>query len=136
MRDYRESQLGNDNGYCFIRGDKTEEKLYGGEETSIMIVVNIKYEGYDVYGGRPGRGHDGYFGNRHVVGFCPFCGFEHDRGEALRLFRRDFDQRIQRDPEYKSRVLALKGKRVGCFCVPDHMCHLDIIADWVNNQKS
>jgi hypothetical protein len=48
-----------------------------------------------------GRGEDGYFGN-------PF--------------------RMGQDSEFKHRVLALKGKRLGCFCKPK-ACHGDVIAE-------
>ena len=71
------------------------------------VVVNIKKEHFDVYIGRAGRGEDGYFGN-------PF--------------------RMGQDSEFKHRVLALKGKRLGCFCKPK-ACHGDVIADWLNKME-
>lgn len=92
-----------------------------------MRVVNLNVEPFDVYGGRAGKGHDGYFGN-------PFrLQRESDREKVLALYRRFFDERIKRDPEFKRRCLALYKKRVGCFCTPK-ACHLDVIAEWVNAQ--
>lgn len=92
-----------------------------------MIVVNIHVEPFDVYGGRAGHGYDGWLGN-------PFkLKAESDRPRVLELYRRYFYGRIARDPEFKRRVLALKNKRVGCFCAP-RLCHLDIVAEWVNGQ--
>jgi Domain of unknown function (DUF4326) len=89
-------------------------------------VVNLR-DGvpYDVYIGRVGQGQiDGYFGN-------PFS--KASRHANVVRFKDYFYERIERDPEYKARVLALKGKTLGCFCKP-LQCHGDIIAAWVNSQ--
>lgn len=83
--------------------------------------VNLRKEQYDVYIGRAGKGEDGYFGN-------PYRG---RKQAVLDKFRPYFFGRLERDPEYRRRVLALKGKRLGCFCKPG-LCHGDIIAEWVN----
>lgn len=92
-----------------------------------MIVVNIRVEPFDVYGGRAGNGYDGWLGN-------PFrLRREEDRLKILELHRRWFHGRLVRDPEFRRRVLALRGKRVGCHCRPKP-CHLDIVAEWVNSQ--
>ena len=81
----------------------------------------------DVYVGRAGRGDDGYFGN-------PFpLGRGEDRGSSLVKYKAYFDQRVLVDEEFKARVLALKGKRLVCFCKP-HACHGDVIAMWVDAQ--
>ena len=85
----------------------------------------------DVYIGRAGKGEDGYFGNPHVVGFCKLCGITHERGEAVKAFEKTFRERLQQDTEYLTRVRALAGKRLACFCKP-HACHGDVIAQFVN----
>jgi Domain of unknown function (DUF4326) len=41
---------------------------------------------------------------------------------------------LNKDPEFKRRILALKGKRLGCFCQPE-ACHGDVIADWLNKME-
>jgi hypothetical protein len=92
-----------------------------------MRVVNINVEPFDVYGGRAGRGYDGYFGN-------PFKALrEADRDKAIALHRDYFYKRIARDDHFRRACLELRGKRVGCFCKPK-ACHLDVIAKWVNAQ--
>lgn len=92
-----------------------------------MIVVNLGIEPYDVYGGRAGSGYDGWLGN-------PFRLYrEEDRPNVLELYRKYFYARIKRDREFRRRVLALKNKRVACFCAPKP-CHLDVVAEWVNAQ--
>jgi hypothetical protein len=32
-------------------------------------------------------------------------------------------------------VLELKGKRLGCFCVPRKACHGFIIAEWLDGKN-
>jgi hypothetical protein len=91
----------------------------------MCTVVNLRNEKYDVYIGRAGHGHDGYFGNPHKTRWDI-------RGATLKKYREYFYNRIATDPEFKERVLALKGKKLGCFCKP-YPCHGDIIAEYVNN---
>ena len=91
-------------------------------------VVNIKKEPFDVYIGRASRGEDGYFGNPFRIG----NGIS--RGDAVERFQSYFGERIEKDSEFKLRVLALKGKRLGCFCKPK-ACHGDVIADWLNKME-
>lgn len=92
------------------------------------VVVNIHKEPFDVYIGRRGRGQDGYFGN-------PFCiGHGISREDTVNRFQKYFAERIENDSEFKRRILALKGKRLGCFCRPK-ACHGDVIADWLNKME-
>lgn len=92
---------------------------------SETIAVNIYKEPYDVYCGRAGKGKDGYFGN-------PFkLKNEDSRDFVLRQYRAYFYDRLDTDPEFKSKILELKGKRLGCFCKPKD-CHLDIIVEYLN----
>jgi hypothetical protein len=93
-----------------------------------IFVVNIKKEPFDVYIGRAGRGQDGYFGNPVRVGNGV------SRDDAVKRFQRYFADRIENDAEFKRRVLALRGKRLGCFCKPN-ACHGDVIADWLNKME-
>jgi hypothetical protein len=94
-----------------------------------MIVVNINSEPFDVYGGRAGNGYDGWLGNPFRV----FAG-KLTREKSISLYRSYFARRIEQSPGFRKRVLALRGKRVGCFCKP-LACHLDVVAEWVNAQE-
>jgi hypothetical protein len=101
------------------------------------VVVNLRKEPFDVYIGRPGKGMEGYFGNPHPVyqfgkpwTVCPICKIKHMKGEAIEAFRKDFAVRIESDPEFRRRVLLLKGKRLGCFC--DGNCHGDVYKEWLD----
>ena len=98
------------------------------ETTMQTVVVNINKEPGDVYIGRAGRGEDGYFGNPFRIG----NGIS--REDAVKGFQEYFAERIERDFEFKRRVLAVKGKRLGCFCKPK-ACHGDVIADWLNKME-
>jgi hypothetical protein len=90
-------------------------------------VVNLKKEPYNVYIGRAGRGEDGYFGN-------PFHLYsERDRDKVLKLYKAYFDSKILIDPEFKKRILELKGKTLGCFCKPK-ACHGDVIVGYLEGQ--
>jgi hypothetical protein len=77
--------------------------------TSVGILFKIEHNPkYQKDKGRIGYGHwdtDGYFGNKRI----------HD------------------DPEYKQRILDLKGKYLGCFCKP-LACHGDVIVEWLEQQ--
>ena len=98
------------------------------ETTMQTVVVNINKEPFDIYIGRAGRGQDGYFGN-------PFrMGSGISREDAVERFQKYFTERIQKDAEFNWQVLALKGKRLGCFCKPK-ACHGDVIADWLNKME-
>lgn len=97
-------------------------------------VVNMRTDAYDVYIGRAGRGHSGYFGNPVRSGeVCPVCDEIHRApGRTLPCFTRYFESRVAQDETFRLRVLALYGKKLGCFCKPKP-CHGDIIARWVND---
>jgi hypothetical protein len=92
------------------------------------VVVNIHKEPFDVYIGRRGRGQDGYFGNPFRIG----DGIS--REDAVNRFQKYFAERIEKDSEFRRRILALKGKRLGCFCKPK-ACHGDVIAEWLNKME-
>lgn len=91
-------------------------------------VVNIHRSQYDVYIGRKGHGHDGYFGN-------PYSGIrDGGRERAIALYREYFLKRLRIDPEFAARVEKLRGKRLGCFCAPKN-CHGNIIANYLNKSE-
>lgn len=90
------------------------------------MIVNInRTKKYDVYIGRAGKGLDGYFGNPF-----PLESFGGDRDACLAAYKTYFLDRVRKDEEFKRRVLALKGKTLGCFCAPD-LCHGEVIEEWL-----
>lgn len=96
-------------------------------------IVNIKLtDEYDVYIGRAGHGHDGYFGNPYQLkpGML--------RGATIKAFREYFYKRLEKDSEFKRRVLELKGKRLGCFCkqpYKDVPCHGDVYVEYLDKDN-
>jgi hypothetical protein len=92
------------------------------------VVVNIHKEPFDVYIGHTGRSQGGYFGNPFRIGHGM------SREDAVKRFQRYFIDRIEKDSAFKRRILALKGKRLGCFCKPK-ACHGDVIAEWLNKME-
>lgn len=89
-------------------------------------VVNIHTTPkYDVYIGRPGKGQDGYFGNPFKDG---------TRKQNIRAFATYFHERITHDPVFKKRIMALRGKSLGCFCHPLE-CHGNVIIEYLNKTK-
>lgn len=98
----------------------------GSAPSTPTSVVNLRTASYDVYIGRAGRGKHGYFGN-------PFTVAQHG-AKAIELFRDSyFIPRLEKDATFRARVLALRGKRLGCFCKPKP-CHGDVIAAWIDAQ--
>lgn len=111
-----------------------KESVTGRRPTT---VVNLRYDDYDDYIGRSGKGRDGYFGNPTYIDAVT------TRTKALAEFMVYFDKRIAEDADYRRRVLALRGKRLGCFCAPrggltaadhPHICHGQIMAEWIDAQ--
>lgn len=99
------------------------------QATPQTTVVNLRTSEFDVYIGRAGRGWSGYFGNpfRRKPGEPP--------GATIERYRTYFLERVEKDPEFRERVMALEGKRLGCFCAPNP-CHGDVIVWWLNTPRS
>lgn len=68
------------------------------------------------------EGVDGFFGNPYQIGV------DGDRQTVISRFQEYAAQRVTDDPEYRSRVAALHGKRLFCWCAPQD-CHADVLAD-------
>lgn len=68
------------------------------------------------------------YGNPHRIGFCPICGVDHTREEAVAEFEAetnfpDVQQRIREE---------LAGKNIACFCRLDEVCHGDVLLRLAN----
>lgn len=96
-------------------------------------VVNLRHETYDVYVGRAGKGQGGTFGNPYTV--------QEYAERALPMFEAYFKERIGVDPAFREAVLALKDKRLGCFCRPKsgfrgkYRCHAQFLAAWLDGVR-
>jgi len=95
----------------------------------LTTVVNIREESCEFYCGRPS-----IFGNPFAIGK------DGTRSDVVFKHLIYFYKRLISDPQFKLRVLALKGKKLGCFCHfwdgtgPNPLyCHGDNIADYLNS---
>lgn len=90
--------------------------------------VNIYKHDFDMYIGRANALHkDAPFGNPFKLANST----DEERTRELDKFKRYFLARIEADADFRRQVMALKGKRLGCYCKP-LACHGDIIAEWVD----
>jgi len=58
-------------------------------------------------------------------------------GDALAAFTWYLDLRAKHDAAWKRDVLALRGKRLGCWCVDrdgNGPCHARVLAEWIDAQ--
>lgn len=53
--------------------------------------------------------------------------------DALESFRWYLELRTQHDADFRRDAVALRGKRLGCWCKPAR-CHADVLASWVDAQ--
>ena len=102
----------------------------------MTTVVNITKEKCDVYIGRWGKypgvrhlnntpiGQKGWLGNPYAVEI-------YGRTECIRLYQLDFMDRLS-EPDFLEAVLAIRGKKLGCYCSP-LACHGNIIANFLDN---
>lgn len=99
---------------------------------SETTVVNFRVEKCDVKITRtpkneiPDPPNFGCFGNPYPVKI-------YGRKKCIALYKVYFLKRVEEDLEFRKAVLALKGKKLGCFCAPDE-CHGDVIKEWLDAQ--
>lgn len=87
------------------------------------VVVNMRTtSNYDVAIDRTSP-----FGNPYHLGK------DGDRQVVLQKYREYFYRRCANDPEFRRRVLALKGLRLGCWCAP-MLCHGMVIVEYIESQ--
>ncbi|WP_443083725.1 DUF4326 domain-containing protein [Vibrio sp. VB16] len=99
------------------------------QRIKITRVVNVTRD--PVYNGRQSTEQFEYIGRGSPWGNPYPIGIDgDDRNEVLRKYKYDFDYDNFLNIT-KVGMLALAGKRLGCFCKPDD-CHGDFIADYLN----
>lgn len=131
--------------FVIIAGYMRKDSNVKNESDVETIVINLNKESYDEYIGR-GRenpanvltegikpGEEGWLGNPHPIGWCDICRESHTRAECIEKFKQDFYNKLNSDLELRKAVLALKGKRLGCYCKPK-ACHGDVIKEWIESQ--
>jgi hypothetical protein len=99
-------------------------------------VGHCKADETDVYAGRGRNGRDmlsvGKPGMRGWLG-NPFTVDDHGREESIQKFREAFEDKLERDHEFRVRVRELHGETLGCWCqrLDDDgpSCHAEVIAE-------
>ena len=81
-------------------------------------VVNVKKDRYDIFIGRPS-----IWGNPFIIGK------DGNRSEVIRKYKKWIINR----PELMSSLSLLRGKSLGCYCVPE-ICHGHILADLADGE--
>jgi hypothetical protein len=76
-------------------------------------VVNINYEDYDIFIGRPS-----IWGNPFIIG-------KHGTREQVIEKYREY---VLSNPSLMAMLPELRGKRLGCYCAPKP-CHGDILVE-------
>lgn len=107
------------------RHNKTTPRS-GKRKTTVVSILDDPH-GFDVYVGKTGLGFSSEFGNPFRVGR------DGSQEDVLRKYRDYFFKRLEIDPEWTEKVLALKGLRLGCICRSPSRCHATIIATYLNS---
>ena len=76
-----------------------------------------------VYIGRPSP-----FGNPYIMHS------EADRFEVIEKYKIWFAYQVKINPEFRKKVLALRGCDLACWCAPK-LCHGDVIISWLETHK-
>ena len=66
----------------------------------------------------------GPFGNPFKIGV------NGDRVQVIEKYREWFYKRILTDTEFRDKIQSLKGRVLGCWCVPD-LCHGMVIIEYL-----
>lgn len=83
-------------------------------------VVNIHHSKCDIKIDRSGP-----FGN-------PFrIGYDGDRNQVIQKYREWFYKRILTDRDFRDKIHSLKGKVLGCHCIP-LPCHGNVIIEYLD----
>lgn len=80
----------------------------------------------DVYVGRAGHGHDGYWGNPWSEGMVVAGMGILTQAQAVELYEINLRSNVENNPDTRERVKALHGKRL--FCFGCRTCHAVILS--------
>jgi hypothetical protein len=82
------------------------------------------------------------WGNPHRVGFCFWCSRHHNAEDAVRAFRRDLldalDRRASGAPRpcvfdrMAADLHTLRDHDLACWCKPGQPCHADVLLELAN----
>ncbi len=97
--------------------------------TTQKLVVNVKHEKCDVLVGGP----TSKWKLPPALKLALKSETPDKRAKIISDYRFYLEKRFKNEPGLKDRLKReLKGKVLGCFCVPDLACHAQILADIAN----
>lgn len=105
------------------------------DQRNATRVGHCKADETDVYAGREGSRDILSVGQPNVRGWLgnPFTAENHTRDESIEKFREAFEDKLERDPEFRAAVRDLAGKTLGCWCQrlddEEPACHAEVIAE-------
>lgn len=98
----------------------------------MATVVNRRRESFDVYIGRGSKWGNPY---SHKQGTkAKYVVVVASREEAISEYRKHLRALIECGAVTQDELLALDGKRLGCYCKP-LACHGDVIVEFINLAK-
>ena len=89
----------------------------------MTIIVNLRHHKADIVCDRRS-----IFGNPFLIGR------DGTRDEVVEKYGPYFYNKL-RDPVFRAKVLALKDRRLGCWCVPLR-CHLEWIVNYIDQNEN
>lgn len=104
-------------------------KKYGSDITFEKWLQNSN----NFYCGRSGRifitenGIKKYFGYEASKWANPYTVKQYSIDECLDLYKKYINEKIQNNSAYD--LNELKGKNLGCWCIPNNKCHVDVLLD-------
>jgi transcription elongation GreA/GreB family factor len=137
--------------YLNAKLQETQEKAQGSKlqapkPVETKIVTNKG--DYDVLGMRVGKKNintatkedygkkdSGWLGNPYVANDTVGGKGKVTRAEAIELFRKDFNKKIESDPDFKKAVEGLRGKTLGYY-KPELANHLDVVVEYLYPGKT
>ena len=74
--------------------------------------------------------------DRRTIYGNPFeIGKDGDRKTVVKKYAAYFEDRIAKDRAFRRAVLALRDKKLACWCAPK-LCHGHVIAAWLESEVS
>jgi hypothetical protein len=89
---------------------------------SRTTIVNVKHKKCDVYCGRP-----------HFLGNPFQVGRDGTRDDVIEKYEEWFKKKLT-EKYFRDKVLSLKGKVLGCWCVPLR-CHLEVVVNYLDQYE-
>ena len=106
--------------------EETTKELFESRKTTVISLHRKR--------GQPRPCYDFLIDRTTLYGNPFLIGRDGDREQVIAKYKEYFYRRLT-DPIFRSKVLELKGKVLGCWCKP-LTCHGDVIVEYLNTQNA